>query len=72
MTTKDRIQQVKTTKERHGDDHYKKIGKTGGKKSSGKFDSDKGRAAVQRRWAKWRAEQAKKARKEKQHDTGIS
>ncbi len=50
MMTDDRKRQVRTTKERHGDDFYKKIGA----KSSGKGqtfrDSEKARDAANRRW----------------------
>lgn len=46
----DRRQQVKTTKERHGDDFYKNIGS----KSTGKGvtfrDPEKARAAAMKRW----------------------
>lgn len=49
---KDRVQQVKTTKERspHGDEHYKVIGKRGGEISPTKFTSETGRINARKRW----------------------
>jgi len=63
----DRERQVKTTRERYGEDHFKKIGAEGGKKSTGKFDSERGRKAVQRRWEKYRSEQDNTTGKEQEN-----
>jgi hypothetical protein len=49
---KDRIQQVKTTREKHGEDHYKKIGQKGGANSPTKFTSETGSANAKKRWNK--------------------
>ncbi len=68
MSTPDRIKQVQTTRERYGEDHFKKIGHVGGKKSSGKFNSDTARKAVQRRWEKYRVEQQSKEEGEEQQN----
>ncbi len=63
MPTKDRIQQVKTTRERHGEDHYQKIGKKGGDKSPTKFDSEQGSRAAKIRWERFREKQLKEEEK---------
>lgn len=55
----DRKKQVQTTKERHGSDHYQKIGHAGGKNNPQKFTSDSGKRAVEARWAKHRAAKLK-------------
>lgn len=55
MPTEDRIRQVATTKEIHGEDHYKTIGARGGKNSPTKFDSSSASAAANKRWAAYRA-----------------
>lgn len=48
--------QVTTTLERHGKDHYKKIGAIGGSKSPGAFKNrELARAAVNKRWANRKA-----------------
>lgn len=65
MSTPDRIRQVKTTKEKHGADHYHKIGGKGGKKSPTKFSSESGKQASLKRWADWRKKQ-----KEKESNSG--
>lgn len=70
MTTPDRVKQVETTKANHGEDHYKKIGSAGGKISPGKFDSERGRAAINARWAKYRADQELKAQQRKEQQNG--
>lgn len=59
MSTEDRKRQVKTTKENHGDDFYKKAGSAGGKKSTTKFNSDAAKKAVEARWAKYREQKEK-------------
>lgn len=48
----DRKKQVKTTKERHGKDHYKKIGQKGGLNSPTRFTSETGKAHSDKRWGK--------------------
>jgi hypothetical protein len=68
MPTKDRIQQVKTTKERHGDDHYKKIGKKGGDESPTKFDSERGMNAANIRWQKFRELKLKEQEGKKENE----
>lgn len=65
MSTPDRVRQVKTTREKHGDDHYQKIGKKGGDNSPTKFTPESGRKAIEARWAKHRAEQEAKAKARK-------
>lgn len=52
MPTRDRIRQVKTTRLKHGKDHYKLIGKMGGDKTPTKFTSETGKAAAAARWKK--------------------
>lgn len=54
MSTPDRIRQVKTTKEKHGPNYYKKIGHDGGILSTTKFDSESAKAAANARWEKER------------------
>lgn len=68
MPTKDRIQQVKTTRERHGEDHYKQIGKKGGDVSPTKFDSQRGSRAANIRWQRLREKlKAKEGEKNEQN-----
>lgn len=67
MSTPDRIQQVKTTRERHGKDHYHKIGQRGGKVSTTKFTSKSASAAAKARWDKYRKQ---KQKEEKESDRG--
>lgn len=58
-------QQVKTTVERHGKEFYKEIGSMGGNASPTKYDRERGKAAANARWEKYRQEQKlKKERKE--------
>lgn len=60
----DRKRQVETTKARHGEDHFKKIGQKGGQNNPLKFNSETAKAAAERRWAKHRAEQSKEKKGE--------
>lgn len=64
--SEDRIRQVETTKKKHGKDFYSRIAKKGGENSPTKFDSKTGSAAIKARWAKYRAEQAKREKEGEQ------
>lgn len=56
---------AQTRKEKYGEDFYKKIGSKGGKNNKKTtYNSESGRAAVNARWAKHRAEQSKKEKGE--------
>lgn len=50
MPSEDRVRQVKTTKAKHGEDHYKKIGSKGGVNSPTKFNSESAKKAARIRW----------------------
>lgn len=64
MVSYDKDAQIKKSKEIHGEDVFRKAGKKGGNNNPNKFNSDSGKAAVNARWAKHRAEQAKKEKGE--------
>lgn len=55
MEKTDRQRQVETTKERHGADHYQKIGHAGGKNSPTKFNPTTAQRAANIRWENYRA-----------------
>lgn len=55
----DKEAQIKKSKEIHGEDVFRNAGRKGGLKNPLKFDSDRGRAAAQARWAKHRAAKPK-------------
>jgi len=47
-----RIKQRETMKAKYGDDIYTRLAKKGGDKSPTKFNSERGREAARKRWAK--------------------
>lgn len=61
----DKDAQIAKTKKRHGDDVFVRAGKKGGKNTPTKFNSESAKAAVNKRWAKHREEQAKLRKEEK-------
>lgn len=61
----DKAAQVAKSKAIHGDDVFVKAGRKGGLKNPKKFNSESGKAAVQARWDRYRAEQAKLKKGEK-------
>lgn len=61
----DREQQVKTTKERYGDDFYKKNGRKGGKNNKTNTP-EKARMAANVRWERYRERQRRKEEKNDQ------
>jgi general stress protein YciG len=52
------------TRLKNNPNFYKEIGSKGGKNNKTKFDSERAKAAVNARWAKHRAEQAQKGKKD--------
>lgn len=52
------------TRMKNDPDFYKKIGRKGGKNNPKKFNSERGKAAVEARWAKHRERQANKEKGE--------
>lgn len=48
------IRRIETTKNRHGQDFFHRNAKAAGKQSTTKFNSESGRAAIQKRWANHR------------------
>lgn len=45
------VRRISNTKKKHGDDFFVKNGSKAGKKSTTKFNSESGRAAIKKRWA---------------------
>ena len=59
MVSYDKDAQIRKSKEIHGEDVFVKGGRKGGQNSPTKFNSERGKAAINARWARKRAEQAK-------------
>lgn len=49
------LKRLKTIRARHGKDFTKENARKAGKLTPTKFDSERGRLAAQKRWAKYRA-----------------